>query len=266
MPTKGIVSSSIKQLMLTSKEWIAHFQQNATKNRIDFSLSPGISKEELGPILPSLQAWQLGETSDGLHLMKAATRYACRIGDLDYTEAVRLFIKEEQKHGNNLGRYLDAIGQSRIGFNWGDHLFRRIRYFNTSMEIWTLAVISVESTAQIFYRAIKDASSCSLLQQICNDILIDEADHIRFQSERIAIIFSSKKTFGRCMAPLIYSIFFILTSLVVWFAHRKAFVAGGLNLFSYLRKMEFKRIKCLPLQFPVFLLRIFNIRVKSAAV
>ena len=254
------------QLMLTSKGWITHFEQNATKNRIDFSWSPGITKKELDPILPSLQAWQLGETSDGFHLMKAATRYACRIGDPDYTEAVRLFIKEEQKHGNNLGRYLDAIGQPRIGFNWGDELFRRIRYFNTSMEIWTLAVITVESTAQIFYQAIKDASSCSLLRQICTDILIDEADHIRFQSERMAIIFHSKKSLGQWMAPMLYAIFFIMTSLVVWFAHRKAFRAGGLNLSSYLRKMEFKRLKCLPRQFAVFSHRIFNLRVKSPAI
>lgn len=207
---------------------------------------PTISPIELAPILSSLQAWQLGETSNGFHLMKAATLYASRVGDADYTEAVRLFIKEEQKHGNNLGKYLDAIAKPRIGYNWGDQLFRTIRYFNTSMEIWTLAVITVESTAQLFYQAIKDASSCALLRQVCTDILIDEADHIRFQTERLRIIFNSKKPFQRWMASKIYSIFFLVTAMIVWYAHQKAFKAGGLNIGSYLRKMEFKCRKCIP--------------------
>jgi hypothetical protein len=232
--------------MRSTKEWIAHFQENATRNRIDFTLIPTISSAELAPILSSLQAWQLGETSDGFHLMKAATLYASRVGDANYTEAVRLFIKEEQKHGNNLGKYLDAIAKRRISYNWGDQLFRTIRYFNTNMEIWTLAVITVESTAQLFYKAIKDASSCTLLRQICADILIDEADHIRFQADRLRIIFNSKKPLQQWIVVKIYPVFFLITAIVVWFAHRKAFEASGLNLGSYLRRMELKCRKCIP--------------------
>ncbi|MFI5154748.1 MAG: ferritin-like domain-containing protein, partial [Chitinophagales bacterium] len=224
--------------MHTSQDWINHFQENASKKRIDFSIKPTISKDELKPILLSLQAWQLGETSDGFHLLKAATLYASKIGDPDYTEAVRLFIKEEQKHGNNLGFFLDAVGAQRIKYNWGDELFRRIRYFNTSMEIWTMAVITVESTAQIFYQAIKDASTCQLLRQICTDILVDEADHIRFQSERLAILFQAKGRLGQRIATKIYPIFFMMTAIVVWMAHKNAFRAGGLNISIYYRKMQ----------------------------
>ena len=249
--------------MLTSKEWIKHFQQNAKQNRVDFSLLSSISAAELKPILPSLQAWQLGETSDGYHLLKAATIYASRIGDPDYIEAVRLFIKEEQKHGNNLGRWLDIIGKGRISYNWGDQLFRTIRYINTNMEIWTLAVITVESTAQIFYQAVKDASSCPLLRQICTDILIDEADHIRFQSERLSMIFSSKKLHRQTLALIVYPIFFMATSLVVWHAHRNAFWAGGLNLSGFLRNMEFKLRKCLPRQHPIFPSRKFKLKSQA---
>jgi hypothetical protein len=35
------------------------------------------------------------------------------------------------------------------------------------METWTLAVIVVESAAQIFYQSLKDATGCRLLKQIC---------------------------------------------------------------------------------------------------
>lgn len=142
--------------MHTSNYWIGYFQANALQKRVNWNIAPAITQDEIVAILPSLQAWQLGETSEGAHLIAASTKYAYRIGDPDYVDAVKLFIKEEQKHGNNLGRYIDKIGQKRIKKDWGDSLFRQVRYFNTNMELWTLAVIVVESTAQIFYQALKD--------------------------------------------------------------------------------------------------------------
>src|SRR5579863_2771043 len=140
--------------MQTSQQWISYFQQNLQVKRINWLQQANITEAESKAILKSLQAWQLGETSDGKNLLRASTVYAERIGDPYYIQAVQLFINEEQKHGNNLGAYLDLIGQSRIKKDWGDSLFRRVRYFNTSMEWWTLAVIYVESTAQIFYQSL----------------------------------------------------------------------------------------------------------------
>jgi hypothetical protein len=231
--------------MYTSQYWINHFRANAAEKRINWNLEPNITKEELAAILPSLQAWQLGETSEGKQLIAASTRYAWKIGDPQYVGAVRLFIKEEQKHGNNLGVYLDLIGKPRIQKNWGDTLFRKVRYFNTNMEIWTLAVIIVESTAQIFYQALKDATKCTLLKQICTDILIDEAYHITFQTERLAIIFESKNEFSRSWRTVAYRYFFFATSSLVWFAHKKLFKAGGITYDMYAKKMHCKYIKTL---------------------
>ncbi|OCX51972.1 hypothetical protein BEL04_15370 [Mucilaginibacter sp. PPCGB 2223] len=231
--------------MHTSNYWINHFKENATKNRIYWAAGPEISADEIKTILPSLQAWQLGETSEGLHLIAASTKYAHKIGDADYVDAVRLFIKEEQKHGNNLGRYLDEIGQPRIRQNWGDTLFRKIRYFNTSMEIWTLAVIVVESTAQVFYQALKDATQCDLLRQICTDILIDEAYHITFQTERLAMIYHNKPGFSKSWRKLAYKYFFYATAALVWFAHRSLFRAGGNSFNVYIHKMILKYQKTL---------------------
>lgn len=233
------------EFMNSSKTWIEHFKINATKQRVDWNLSPALTEQELLVILPSLQAWQLAETSEGENLIRASTRYAWRINDPEYVDAVKLFIKEEQKHGSNLGRYLDAINQPRIKKNWGDWLFRRMRYFSTSMEAWTLTVIVVESTAQIFYQALKDATQCQLLQQICTDILIDEAYHITFQTERLAVIFDNRTDSGKAWRRLFYKCFFYGTSAVVWFAHKKLLKAGGNTFKSYMKKMHFKYLKTL---------------------
>jgi hypothetical protein len=226
--------------MQTSQQWIDYFNNNLKKQRVDWTISPFISKEEKANILQSMQAWQLGETSDGKHLLAASKKYADKIGDAYYCRAVTLFIREEQKHGNNLGRYLDLIAEKRIGKNWGDTLFRKIRYFNTSMELWTIAVITVESTAQVFYQSLKAATGCRLLKQICTDILIDEAFHIDFQMQRLTIIFSGKSLFSKFASYALYRFFYFSVILIVWFGHKKAFKAGGYRFNKYMKIMNLK--------------------------
>lgn len=119
----------------TSLFWETHFKTNLQLQRVDWNQQPAITEEEKKEILYSLKAWQLGETSDGKHLLAAAKKYANKIENHHYTRAIEQFIKEEQKHGSNLGKYLDAIGEARSKNDLGDTLFRKIRYFNTSMEL-----------------------------------------------------------------------------------------------------------------------------------
>lgn len=226
--------------MRTSQNWIAYYKNNLQIQRIDWSLQPTITELEKNKILPSLQAWQLGETSDGSHLLAAARKYAARINDPDYPTAVTLFIREEQKHGSNLGRYIDSIGEKRVSKDWGDTMFRKIRYMNSSMELWTIAVITVESCAQIFYQSLKDASQCKLLKQICTDILIDEAGHIEFQMERLSVIYGTKDPISKFFCYNFYKYFYYTVILVVWFAHKSALKAGGNSFARYFRKMSLK--------------------------
>jgi hypothetical protein len=108
------------------------------------------------------------------------------------------------------------------------------------MEAWTIAVITVESAAQVFYQALKDATGCVLLKQVCTDILIDEAFHIDFQLQRLQIIFTEKKPVQKFISYQFYRLFYFSTIMVVWAAHRKLFKAGNVGLKKYMRKMNFK--------------------------
>lgn len=226
--------------MKTTAQWVAHFKENAQQQRINWNQTPSVTPQETKKILRSLQAWQLGETSEGKDLLQAAGKYATAQNDPYYLQAIELFIREEQKHGNNLGRYLDAIGAPRLKKDWGDSLFRRVRHLYTNMEIWTLAVTVVESAAQIYYQALKDATGCTLLKQICTDILVDEAWHIDFQTERLHIIYKSKSAFVRALTRWIYYIFYFTTANVVWLGHGSLFKAGNVNYTKYMYKMRFK--------------------------
>ena len=224
----------------TSYYWRAHFEVNQTRQRIDWSVKPSISEEEKKKILYSLKAWQLGETSDGHNLLAAATKYSFVVGDPGYREAIRLFIKEEQKHGANLGNYIDRIGESRLKKDWGDSLFRKVRHLNSSMELWTITVIIVEAAAQVFYKSLHDATGCRLLKSICMDILVDEAHHIKFQNERMYVIFQRKCFYNKAISLLFYSVLFFITIHAVWFGHKKAFKAGGISMNSFMKQMYCK--------------------------
>lgn len=224
----------------SSAFWKRHFRHNLTIQRVDWHVAPSIQPQERAAVLYSLKAWQLGETSDGRHLLAAARRYAARIGDPVYVEAVELFIREEQKHGCNLGRYVDLIGEERTKKDWGDTLFRKVRYFNTSMELWTITVVIVESAAQVFYQALHDATRCTLLRSICTDILIDEAHHIKFQNERLHILFRRKGFYNKAFTLLLYSLLFFVVVHAVWYGHRRAFKAGGVHRNGFMRLMYYK--------------------------
>lgn len=130
--------------------------------------------------------------------------------------------------------------KKKIDYDWGDYLFRKIRYFNTNIELWTLTVITVESTAQLFYQSLKDATNCELLRQICTDILIDEAFHIEFQSQRVSEILKNRQKIVILLYFYAYKLFYFATILVVWHAHKRVFKAGQNNFGSYFRKMNIK--------------------------
>lgn len=223
--------------MGNSEYWLRHFRQNLSQDTIDWEKEAYLSPDENQQVLKGLKAWQKGETSDGRHLLKAARRYAQKTGQADYVAAIQLFIKEEQKHGENLGIFIDRIGEERIEFDWGDALFRQVRYLFGSMEIWTVTVLTVESAAQLFYQSLQKGVESPLLKNICQDILHDEAYHLRFQQERLWEILSRRKPIFRLLSLGVYTLFFNTVARIIWLAHKPVFQAGGLTRDEFLDRM-----------------------------
>ncbi|HEX4000354.1 MAG TPA: ferritin-like domain-containing protein [Pirellulales bacterium] len=221
---------------LSSRQWQDFFRSNTSHQLpLPWDMGAELSAAEARAIIRSLQAWQLGETSDGSHLMAAARRYAARIGDPEFPAVVELFIAEEQRHGELLGRFLDMQGSGRIGRNWGDSLFRLMRARLSSMEIWTTVVIAVETLAMIYYRAVLQATESQLLQTICRQILRDEVPHLQLQYERLAQIYATRGPILRRLTLRSQQILFFGTASAVWIAHRRALRAGRFPLRRFWR-------------------------------
>jgi hypothetical protein len=220
----------------TGAEWVAYFRANAGRHRpVPWRTGPRATPEELAAIVPSLRAWQLGETSDGNHLRAAAGRYARRFEDPDYLEAVELFIREEQRHGELLGQFLDRTGVGRAKADWGDSLFRFARYFMTDIEVWTTPVVMVETLALVYYNAIRHATGSAALREICAQILADEVPHLRFACERLASLFRHRGRLPLRLTLTGQRVLFRLVATLVWVGHRRALRAGGYGWRRYWR-------------------------------
>lgn len=243
------VTQSLCRTKLTavrsSAEWIAWFTRNASHLRtIPWETGSAGLAQNIEAIGPSLRAWQLGETSDGSHLLAAAHNYARRIGDPEFVDAVHLFIAEEQRHGADLGRCLDLAGVPRAQRDWGDSCFRAIRYFWPSMEVWATPVVMVESHAMIYYQAVRRATGSPVLRAVCEQILADEVPHLRFQCERLGILHRQRAPWLLALTMLFHRLFFAGITLAVWVAHRRVFESSGTNFSRFWRLAWTRMSRC----------------------
>ncbi|HEY4261445.1 MAG TPA: ferritin-like domain-containing protein [Schlesneria sp.] len=214
-------------IFTSSREWIAHYQANATDQLpIPWEAGAQLTAAQADAIIESLRAWQLGETSEGTQMLAVARKYAHDARDPEFVKAVKLFIAEEQRHGELLGRFLDLHGTPRLRRNRGDSIFRKLRHLLPNMECWTTVVIGVETLALVYYRAIMEASESPVLRTICRQILKDEVHHLRFQYERLALIGASRSPITRLMISLLQRVLFAATTIAVWVDHHRALRAG----------------------------------------
>lgn len=202
-------------------EWLEFFREN-DKHRlqIDFSQEVKLSDETKALILPSISAFQIGEHSDGLHLVKAAEVFASLFDEPAYPNVMKLFIKEENFHSSYLGEFMRFHNLPLRKSNFLDRTFRRIRRRgNILSEVITL--ITAEIIALSYYSALSDATESPALKRICAQMLHDELPHVIFQSYTIGHFKESRW--------LNFKRRFLMraTTRAVWTAYGNVFRASG---------------------------------------
>jgi hypothetical protein len=220
----------------SSREWVEYFRMNRSRLLpIPWSLGAELGAAERTAIKSSIQAFQLGESSEGRNLMRYARAWAACSGDSDYVEAIGLLIGEEQRHARDLGRFMELNGVPCIRRRWTDSVFRRLRNFVGTLEISIAVLVTAEIIAKIYYAALSEASRSQLLRRICVQILRDEARHVEFQTGQLA-----KLQRGRA-APLLWAtralhqLLFLGATLVVAWSHRSVLRRGGFGFRRFCR-------------------------------
>lgn len=227
--TNGRLPDAPPRLFLqTSAQWLAYFRHNAAHLMpIPWSEGVALVTEEKRAISRSIGQFQLGESSEGNHLKRLARAYAARTGDAAYAEAMDLFIGEEQRHARDLGRFMDLAGIPRAASHWSDSVFRLLRRLS-NLEMMLSVLLVAELIANVYYAALREATSCPVLRGICRQILRDEAEHVRFHVERLAQLRARRRrTLGLTQA--LYRQFFCAACLVVWHGNAAVFRKAGMD-------------------------------------
>jgi hypothetical protein len=207
--------------------WCGHWRRNANRQRlIPWDAAAALADEQRRMLVPSLQDFQLGESSEGRHGQMRATAYAVRVGDPHYAEAVRLFFAEENRHAAYLGRFLGLHGVEPIGRSWTDFVFRRVRRL-MGLELLLTVLLSAELIGEVYYRAVRGATECPVLRAICAQILRDERMHVRFHVERFGYLRRGRSRARIGLQDGLWRVFFAVTCRVVWFKHGRAMRLGG---------------------------------------
>lgn len=84
---------------LKNFDWIEYFKyNNAHLLKLDFTNNTELSKAKKELITPSIKAFQLGEGSEGKHLMKVVEKFSKQKDYKEYPEIMKWFILEENRH------------------------------------------------------------------------------------------------------------------------------------------------------------------------
>jgi hypothetical protein len=164
--------------------------------------------------------------------MKCARSYAATSNDPDYGLAVELFIKEEQRHARDLGRFMDLAGIPRINRTWPDTVFRRLRHA-ADLEISISVLLTAEIIAKVYYPALREATQSPVLRTICDQIIHDEAPHVEFQCQRLAILRRNCGRLSLAARHAMQRILFFGTCFVVWHQHGRTMHAGRLTFGAF---------------------------------
>jgi hypothetical protein len=222
----------------TSREWCEYFAYNGTRLlAIPWEVGVEFTPAERQSVAKSLQIFQLGETGEGRHIRREADRYAARTGDADYPAALQLFIAEEHRHAALLGRVLDLAGIPRLHRQWSNGVFRKLRHL-AGLELAICVLLTAELIATIYYAALRGATRSIVLRRVCEQILRDEAMHVRFQSERLAELRRDRKRWTAHGSAALQAAFFVVTCTVFWISHRQVLSAGGFSLRRFARRAD----------------------------
>ena len=212
------------------ESWLRFFRSRRDRDA-------GLPWRDEGPIAPearrriaaSIATFQLGESSDGRHLIAAARGFARAQALPPIEEITGLFVREEQFHASLLAAFMHANGIERRHASWSDTVFRSLRRLG-GFEAAISVLIVAELIALTYYRALGAATPSRVLRGICELIVADERAHVSYEGMLINRLRGRRPGFGRLATLSAHSILFAGAVLVVYAGHRQVLRAGGYGL------------------------------------
>jgi len=212
--------------------WVRYFERNRRYRplvpwELGVALQPGVR----APLVRSLQHFQAGERGTGAHLLEAAERH----GDIEYAEALFLFIGEEQEHARLLGRILHALGAEPLCHYWGSRAFTFLRRL-AGLRGELFVLLTAEIIGARYYCALYEALPDPALRAAFGQILRDEEAHLAFHRESLHRLC---RNVPRLLRPLLAGslhVFFRVVCLVAAVDLRGVLSAVGVTPLRFVRE------------------------------
>lgn len=209
-----------------STAWLEHFERNR-RNRPepDWHRPTPFPAPVAARLARSLAHFQLGESGDGTTLLTEARRTWA--DDPDYVAALVLFVAEEQEHARLLTEQVIRFGGTLVTRHWTHGWFRRVRRaLGVRFEIQTLLVAEIIGTA--YYRLLRSTGD-TVLREMCELMLRDEAPHLRFHADRIVIEQLPWSPLARALWTAQFRCLHRAAVTAAWVDHRPALRAVGID-------------------------------------
>jgi len=217
----------------SARRWCDYFRANARAlMALPWHLGAGLSASDRDALAGSLQDFQLGESSEGRNLLARAAEYAQTHAEPEYVQAMWLFIREEQRHAHDLGRFLLLADIPLLERTRLDSIFRFLRRM-AGLELCIAVLVTAEVIGTVYYRSVRRATGSILLRRLCEQLLRDEAKHVRFHAERLAILRRGRSRWRTWLGSTGHRVLYVGATLAVWLKHRCALRAGGLGFAAF---------------------------------
>lgn len=223
----------VAETSFDSQMWLNYFQENK-RLRADIRIPVEISIEESkrAPLMRSLQRFQIGETGDGRHLRKYASRL---VKDPIYSQCVDLFIKEEQRHATMLAQVIIAMNGTLLSWHWSDVVFillRRVLGLKTELLILLIA----EVVGKCFYKCVADEIEDPAVKDLFALIVLDEIAHLDFHATFLCDQLANYHWLLKCTVYYFWCIIFYTACFVFVIDHRTALAALNVPAVDFINK------------------------------
>jgi len=224
-----------KSARANSYDWVEYFYQNAPEPVFPWDHGVRLSEIERKAVIASIQQFQLGEGASGARMLERAQRFARETGDLGLIAALKLFLREEQRHSRILARFLQIEGAPCLQKHWVHGAFRWLRGL-AGLELCLKVLVTAEILARPYYAALRDATGSPLLRSICQRIFEEEGAHLRFQAFVLSRFQGRHRRLTQALIKAFHFVLLACTAALVWAGHKAVFRSAGCTFCDFWRE------------------------------
>lgn len=181
---------------------------------------PPLSREEAVRIASSIADFHRGESSEAKGYLAKSKAFSERVDAPWFHQASLMFVRAESKHSYWLTRFMQETGLPMKGHVPADVIFRWLRA-GADLGWASRVVLVAELIAQLYYPSLRAATLHPALRRMCDEIVVDEAEHVQFQAERIAQLEAQSPAWLVRLKDRAQQILMMGTAMVVWSGHRR---------------------------------------------